>query len=250
MANLIIDIGNTNLKINIFETTVSKRFVFSNNEFFFDDKLMSELTAINIIRCIISQVGEISDISFLAFIESTYVPLHFRYDCKLPIINEYKTPHTLGLDRLAAVYGAKILFPQHNILVIDVGTAITYDLITADSRYLGGNISPGIKLRYKALHDYTKKLPLIENLNELNYHTTLGTSTIEAITFGVENGFFVEVAAMMTTMTEKYNDLIIIFTGGDASYFQQMCSDKVIICQDLVAIGLNDVLERNFSISD
>lgn len=244
MANLIVDIGNTNIKIFIFEIQNFRKFIFSNKDFFFNKELKSEFESININRCIISQVGNLVDENFLNFLKLKYNPLFFNHKCQLPIKICYKTPETLGLDRLAAVCGAVKIFPDTNVLVIDVGTAITYDLVTADKNYLGGNISPGIDLRFKSLNIHTKNLPLIEKKEKFNpeQQNKLGTNTNEAISLGVENGIFYEVSTVISNFSKQYENFKIIFTGGDAPFFKNLFDKQILYEPDLVAIGLNYVL--------
>ena len=129
----------------------------------------------------------------------------------LPIENLYKTPETLGKDRIAAAVGGFDLYPDTNLLIIDAGTAITYDIVNDKKQFLGGNISPGIEMRFKALHQLTGKLPLVENEG---FGKLFGSTTVEAIKAGVQNGVAFEVDKTIDTFKEFYNNLKVIITGG------------------------------------
>jgi type III pantothenate kinase len=163
------------------------------------------------------------------------------HETPLPIKNLYATPQTLGCDRLAAVVGAAHLYPNQNLLVIDAGTAITYELLSAKGEYLGGNISPGISLRFKALHHYTGKLPLCERADS---YAPVGTDTQSAIAAGVLNGVLYEVQANVEQFSLKIPNLIAILTGGDADFFANRLKKPIFVVCDLVLIGLNRILEH------
>jgi type III pantothenate kinase len=160
----------------------------------------------------------------------------------LPIKNEYRTKSTLGKDRLAAVVGANDLYPNTNILVIDAGSAITYDLISAEGKYLGGNISPGIEMRFKALYQFSSKLPKVE---KQPFKKLYGTGTQEAILAGVQHGVVFEVDNAISAFKEFYNNLKVIITGGDAEFFDNKLKNSFFVHFNLLALGLNRILEHN-----
>lgn len=177
-----------------------------------------------------------------------YLKNNFRYllvfdqETALPFVNLYKTKNTLGKDRLAAVAGANNNFPGRNVLVVDAGTAITYDLIDKSGRYLGGNISPGLTLRFKALHEFTGKLPLVKPRQEFRL---LSDKTEDAIAGGVQSGILFEMEGYIGSLKKKYRDLIVIFTGGDAKYFVKKLKSSIFVDPDLVITGLNRILIYN-----
>ena len=160
----------------------------------------------------------------------------------LPIANLYETPETLGKDRIAAAVGANELFPNQNVLVIDAGTAITYDFVSAENQYLGGNISPGLQMRFKALNQFTDKLPLVDSSA---YFSEIGKNTKEAIRGGVQNGILFEIEKTIEIFAEKYEDLQVILTGGDSAFLSQMLNADVLVHLNLTLIGLNRILEFN-----
>ena len=239
--NLVIDIGNTAIKVSIFN---DKTIVFIEK---FSDlnkngiqKIYNRFSKIqNIILSTVKKEKK-EWISFLMDSPSLFFELNSN--TFLPIKNSYKTPLTLGNDRIAAAVGATVLFPKENILVIDAGTAITYELITSDSEYLGGNISLGIETRFKALNFFTGKLPLIEK----NEHTPdFGQNTIDAITTGVQKGLVFEIEGFISEYSKQFGDLKVILTGGDAFFFERMLKKTIFAQPNLVLIGLNRILQYN-----
>ncbi|MDQ3192959.1 MAG: type III pantothenate kinase, partial [Bacteroidota bacterium] len=158
---------------------------------------------------------------------------------------KYLSPETLGKDRLAAVAGASLVFPNVNVLVIDAGTCIKYDFINNKSEYLGGGISPGIKMRYAALNNFTQKLPLLEPIKEVTLLS--GNTTISSIHSGVQLGALSEVKEIINLYLEKYIKITVILTGGDMEFFKPVMSGKNNIFADsfLIHKGLNHILSYN-----
>jgi type III pantothenate kinase len=160
----------------------------------------------------------------------------------LPIENLYESKDSLGPDRLAAAVGANHFFPDTDLLVIDAGTAITYDVIDHNNRYLGGNISPGLETRFKALHAFTKKLPLVERSDNW---PLIGTTTEEAIRAGVQAGIVSEMDAMIDRIHDNWIDCKVILTGGDAFFFDEKLKNTIFVMFELTLLGLNRILEYN-----
>ena len=160
----------------------------------------------------------------------------------MPIVNLYNTPKTLGLDRLAAVVGASIQYPGKNILVIDIGTCMTFDFIDSKRNYHGGNISPGVELRLKAMHHFTSSLPLVIRKNNMNI---LGKSTKEALQNGAFQGLKFEIEGFIKNLTNRTKSLTVILTGGDAVNFGETLESKIFVDPNLVLKGLNDILTYN-----
>lgn len=161
---------------------------------------------------------------------------------ELPIGNLYETPETLGKDRLAAAVGANELFPDRNLLIIDAGTAITFDLVSEKNQFIGGNISPGLEMRFKALNQFTGKLPLVSYSNEFQ---PIGTNTTDAIRAGVQNGILFEIAQTIDLFNRNYQNLQIIMTGGDSIFFDKKLNYSIFVHFNLTLIGLNRILEHN-----
>lgn len=244
--NLIIDIGNTRTKIGLVkgDEIIAIRVV---------DRLTIEILEIlkltNPIQAIIiSNVGEATSLSVLDKIKSWNILfIKLSHETPLPIINKYKTPETLGKDRLAAVVGAKYYYSSMNCLVIDAGTCLTYDFITEDNCYLGGSISPGIEMRYKAMHEFTASLPL---LNKQRLNTFVGYNTVTAMRTGVEAGLTFEVQGFINKYIHKFGQIKVIMTGGDAEYLASKLKNSIFVSPNLVLIGLNKILTYNANLQE
>ena len=154
----------------------------------------------------------------------------------------YETPETLGKDRLAAVVGASFLKPGKDILVIDAGTAITYDFINSKKQYLGGNIAPGINLRLRSLHEFTQRLPLVQVNSE---SPLLGVDTNSALVSGALYGIVFEIDGYISTLKIKYPQLSVFLTGGSTFYFDTKLKSPIFAEKNLVLIGLNRILQYN-----
>ena len=239
--NLAVDIGNSFAKLALLEEgqIVDTFRTALADEAFFASVLRDYPTVDRAI--LLSSRGDVPDVErWLA----KQIPHFIRFDASVPvpIRNGYATPETLGPDRLAAAVGARSIYPDAPVFVVDFGTAITLDLVTADGEYLGGNISPGVAMRFHALHDHTRTLPLCE----LPQHTeTIGRNTSAAIESGVVLGIVREVEGYIRELEERYSGLKIIFTGGDANYFAKRLKSAIFATCDLVVYGLNTILEYN-----
>ncbi len=163
-------------------------------------------------------------------------------DTPLPIKNGYATPETLGFDRLAAAVGAWSQQPGKPLFVIDMGTAVTYDIVLSDGTYMGGNIAPGVQTRLKSLHHYTGKLPLVEPNNVFDL---LGNSTETAIRSGVMQGILFEINGYIEALTLQYPGLFAFLTGGDLIYFDGKLKNGIFVDENLVLTGLNRILHHN-----
>ena len=237
--NLIIDIGNTSTKIAIADGK-EIRFFQRFSELAITD-LMSITSEYKPKRGIVSAVGEIP-VNAVDWLKQN-IPLHIAGpNTNIPIKNDYSTPETLGFDRLAGVVGANYLFPDRHVLVVDIGTAITYDLVTRQGVYKGGAISPGLRLRFKALNSYTTKLPLIEKYEVVDI---IGSSTVECISSGVINGTALEIDGYIDKISSIYDDCMVVLTGGDAYFLANMLKNSIFVNPFLMVIGLNRILEFN-----
>ena len=160
----------------------------------------------------------------------------------LPIINLYRTPASLGKDRLAAAAGAHALYPGKNVLSIDAGTCITYDFLTENSEYLGGGISPGIRMRFRAMNEYTGKLPFIDHTE---YQGLIGQTTEESMASGVLNGVCEEIKGIVDRYLEQYKEITAVITGGDHEFLHNKLKINIFAAPDLVLSGLNEILDYN-----
>ena len=239
--NLTLDIGNTRTKFSIFnkgevvETVSLDEFLPENI-----DVLLEEHPALK--RVILSTVKPTSPELIKSLQNKFEKFIVLDAVTPLPIENCYSTKETLGKDRIAAAVGAFELYPGKNLLVIDAGTALTYDIVTGTGQYLGGNISPGIDMRFMALHQFTGGLPLVKQ-GELN--KLFGSSTEEAIRAGVQNGVIFEVDRTIEAFKDFYTKLQVIITGGNADFFANKLKNSFFVHFNLIALGLNRILEYN-----
>lgn len=237
--NLIIDIGNTFTKVAL---TEGDNIVFADRYEELSKKTFEEIISkYSPKKGIVSAVGKKND-ALLSIFKQNLQIIELDHHTPLPISNLYKTPETLGRDRIAAAVGANYLFPNEDLLVIDSGTAITYDLVTSNAQYLGGAISPGIVLRYKSLNQHTANLPLVTSSD---YNFIVGASTKECIESGVLNGVIGEIEYFINRYNEEFPNLKVVFTGGDANFFVNKLKNSIFVVQNLVIIGLNRILEFN-----
>jgi type III pantothenate kinase len=237
--NLIIDIGNSGTKLAVFSE--DRKIAFKRYEQLTKKVLEEFALKYSISKIISSSVKDtpqlISD--FAAGRSARLVIL--THNSKLPFSIAYQTPETLGTDRIAAIAGAYKTYPGSVALVIDAGTAITYDFLDGDT-YKGGNISPGIDMRFRALNIFTGRLPLLSRSDDF---TSPGTNTSDAIIAGVVTGVVYEINEYIRTFEEKHKDLKVIITGGDGLFLKERISEKNIYLPDIVIDGLNFILEYN-----
>ena len=237
--NLIFDIGNTSTKVALFDGL--KKITSLRTKQYSWDKLKKIFAPYVIERAIISSVRETPEfIIDLATLDIPYVHV-LSYNSKLPFKIQYETPETLGPDRIAAIAGACLLFPGKKVLIIDAGSAITYDFVSGKT-FRGGNISPGISMRFKALNKFTQKLPLAATTEKFK---SPGRNTIEAITAGVINGVIYEINEYIRTFEETHKGIKVVLTGGDSGYLKNRINHKATYMPDIVIEGLNYILEHN-----
>lgn len=236
---LVVDVGNTRIKGAVFEKdTLLEVFVFSKLEL--QTTIQSILNIyVTITDIIIASVSDIDKQNFNKLQIS--LNIHFvSHSDSFPFINQYQTPLTLGIDRMVLASGATLLYPNQNRLVIDAGTCVTYDFIDSDNNFLGGAISPGLGLRYKALHDFTAKLPLltIENPNFF-----IGKSTSQSIHAGVVNGLVYEIDGFIDDYKAIYPNFIIILTGGDADFLANRLKNTIFANSNFLLESLNQTFQ-------
>jgi type III pantothenate kinase len=238
---LTVDVGNTRIKAAVFEQdTIVEVFIFTREE------LLNQLNFIldrfqKIQNMVIASVGKVEKEQFLSL--KNKAEIHFiTHESKFPFTNLYSTPTTLGIDRMVLAAGATLQFPARNRLIIDAGTCITYDFVDENGNYLGGGISPGIRLRYQALHDYTAKLPL---LTKKEPETYIGNSTPESIHTGVINGVALEIDGFIELYKAQYAKFIIILTGGDAEFLAKRLKNTIFANSNFLLESLNQTFQYN-----
>lgn len=238
---LTIDVGNTRIKAAVFEqNTIVELFVFTK------DALINEINFIinkfpKINKTIVASVGNVEKELLLSLKNKTEIHFVTHLD-QFPFTNLYSTPATLGIDRMVLATGAVLQFPNQNRLVIDAGTCITYDFIDEKDNYLGGAISPGIRLRYESLHQQTAKLPLLTKKYPDNF---IGNSTQESIHSGVINGVAVEIDGFINLYKTQYANFIIILTGGDSEFLAIRLKNTIFANSNFLLDSLNQTFQFN-----
>lgn len=243
--NLVIDLGNTFAKCFVSQgSTPLHETKFDAHDFTAIIKYIKELQH-PVSAAILSSVVDHPPALEQALRDRCYT-IVLDHTTPLPVKNNYATPQTLGRDRLAAAIGAHQRFPGEHALAIDAGTCIKYDFVTSKREYLGGGISPGLEMRFKALHTFTDKLPL---LHRAKLAELVGNDTLSSIVSGVQNGALEEVKGMIARYREMYGELNVVLTGGDMDFFIPLVSGKNAIFADpyLALNGLNFILEHNAS---
>jgi type III pantothenate kinase len=235
--NVAIDYGNSSAKVGVFdERRLVEHRVFSHPEEL-RQYLQNFLGECLIISSVSMEAAEVA--SWATNINKLFI---LTSTLPLPVTNRYATPKTLGVDRIAAVCGAQSMFPGAPSLTIDAGTCITYDILDEQANYLGGGISPGLRMRYQAVHTFTKRLPLVEPSGNA---PLIGNSTDTCIQSGVENGLIAEMDGIVAQYAHQFPNLKVILTGGDARFFENKLKAPIFAVPELVLSGLNSILIHN-----
>jgi len=235
--NLVVDYGNSSAKVGIFDhhNLVDQRTFMSM------DELKIFLENYSASNFIISSVTK-DPAMVSAWVTQAKRKYILDPSLPLPLKIKYATPSTLGVDRIAGVCGAQHLYPKTNTLVIDAGTCITYDFLDDQGNFLGGGISPGLKMRFQAVHEFTAKLPLVSVVDTAEL---IGDSTEGCIQSGVINGVVEELNGIIRLYQQKFEGLVVILTGGDSRFFENKMKGSIFAVPELVLSGLNSILIHN-----
>ncbi len=246
--NLIVDVGNTAVKLAVFD----------KGQLVFDESLSASQSKVDggqfiervkaifnhypgIAWAIVSSVGNLNKKNIKAL--TVFCKVHtLDYRSKTPFKNSYASPQTLGVDRIALATAAFYRNPKANTLVIDAGTCVTYDMINDYGEYLGGAISPGLNMRYRALHEQTSKLPLLQAESPLDL---IGNSTVTSMHSGVVNGICHEIDGIIDQYKSRFSHLTVILTGGDAQFLSKRLKNTIFADSKFLMVGLNHLLEYN-----
>ncbi len=233
MPNLVIDHGNTNCKI----ATFNERQLVDIQLFESSDSKAIEgfINSANTDRGIYASVSD-QHLNLEPHI------LTFDSSMSLPFEMSYDTPETLGLDRIAAAAGAYAVNTESDHLVIDIGTCMTVDVLSAQNGFEGGSIAPGLHLRLKSMHEGTGRLPLIEEVNPTGW---IGKSTVESMTNGSVNGMEMEIMGRISRFHDHYPNGLVHLTGGDMELFAEVLKNHIFADPNLVLKGLNEILLFN-----
>lgn len=235
---LAIDIGNTRLKWCLFNqrTVVQSGIIEGIEIHLLTDLLNTFPQAKTVVASVVALKQEMVDVLERnnAFMISHHTPI--------PIINNYQTPETLGMDRLCSAIGGASLFPAQPVLVVDAGTCLKFEFVDNNNTYQGGTIAPGLQMRFKALNSYTAKLPLIAAKPS---NLIVGKSTEEAIRIGVQQGMKLEIEAMIRQMQALHPELRTVGTGGDFGFFANALKTHIFADPLLVLRGINEIYLHN-----
>lgn len=235
--NLVIDSGNSAAKVGIFDhQNLMEKYTFTSPEKLRD--FLENSTAQNVIVSSVKHDAE----QIISWAVHALKKFTLHYSLPVPVVNLYATPATLGADRLAGVCGAQQLFPFQHCLVIDAGTCITYDFVDKEGNYHGGGISPGLTMRFQAVHTFTTKLPLVSSKENV---PLIGNSTEGSIQSGVINGLLAEIEGIINQYDKRFEGLRVILCGGDAAFFENQTKASIFASPELVLIGLNSILNYN-----
>jgi len=234
---LAIDSGNTYSKVGWFD---DNRLIKSMSGLGFGE--MIEAVRTSPVRRIIFSSVSYSLEEFSDALQLNVPVLRLSNSTPMPIGINYGTPETLGADRLAAAAGANCLYPGSDLIVIDAGTCITYDLIDAEGVFQGGAIAPGLRMRFRAMHEFTRRLPLIE---EIDNKMLIGKTTVTAMQSGVLNGMIAEIEGMAGAYRREYPEAKVVMCGGDLGFFESRLKLPIFAVPELVLIGLNRILQYN-----
>ena len=238
MTTLTIDIGNTLAKLAVFQN--NEMLDFQSVERLEAKHISEILNQFSLDGYIVSSVAKMPD--FLQDLLRGVKHVKFDHQTSIPITNKYETPETLGLDRLALAVAATKLAPQTDVLVISAGTCITYDFITSKNEYIGGAISPGLRMRARAMHEFTERLPLVDLPMEIGY---CGSNSTSAIQSGILKGVQDEIEAKIVFFKEGNPAGKIFLTGGDQNYLVNSIKNRTFAVSNMVLIGLNEILQHN-----
>lgn len=239
--NLVVDIGNSSAKVAVCDNgQVVANYCYVD----FTEQVINQLTSEHpSLRAAIISTTRFNDTKVEEYLKSQ-IPntLVLSYLTPIPLKNLYATPQTLGMDRLAATVGAWSLAPGRDLLIFDFGTAITVDKVTKDGEYIGGNIAPGLDMRFRALNHYTQRLPLLDyNAVEEDVTSEFGSSTTSAIWCGVVRGIEHEINGYINQNPSAE----VFFTGADAKYFDKSVKSAIFADYQLVVKGLERIIEYN-----
>ena len=239
--NLIIDIGNTQTKVAVFDAGEVVQTICMEE---LSPKRLNDIRLLypGLTKAILSSVADADAALLKSLREEFGFFVEFNHQTPVPIENGYRSPETLGFDRMAAAVGGITVFPGKDLLVIDAGTALTMDMVDKNGRFLGGNISPGLNMRFRALHEFTKRLPEVERLEQW---AEVGNTTETAIRAGVQNGMIFEMDGMIDRVKKEWTSCQIILTGGDSFFFDKKLKNTIFVKFEITLIGLNRILEYN-----
>ena len=236
---LVIDVGNTRVKAAVFKKTVLEQLVVIDKDKF-SSQIGDFVENFSVKKAIISSVGRLTEAQRRS-VQLRFPTTLLSHTTPVPFKNLYATPSTLGVDRIGLMAAFAKAYTNKSGLVIDAGSCITYDFINARGEYIGGAISPGIRLRYEAMHNYTAKLPL---LKITDVYSLIGESTETAMHSGVINGTIQEIEGVIEQYKKEHNIDVIVITGGDGEFLSKRLKNSIFAHSNFLLEGLNYILTQ------
>lgn len=235
---IAVDIGNTRTKVAVHDGhKVCEPYVIHHEP---SERFLEELRSLDLSRGIISSVSANTDLWQKRLPQLDWLMLD--HNTRLPFANNYATPQTLGLDRIALAAAAVHSFPSKNTLVIDAGTCVTYDFVNNTSTYLGGGIAPGLRMRAEAMASFTARLPKVEVPTSAKL---IGDSTESCMQSGALNGLAAEIEGIINRYQEQFADLHVVLTGGDAKTLAPLIKNNIFARPKFLLEGLHGILAFN-----
>lgn len=237
--DFIIDIGNTRVKYATFH-----KGLLQSAGYCIDTELVRLINSIDstLSRVMLSSVKPVSKEVILAIETKGVDTIFLSSKLQMPFKNNYETPHSIGADRLALAAGGQKMFPNKDVLVVDIGTCMTFDFIDAKAVYCGGAISPGLHMRLQSLNAFTGKLPLVDLKPPIDL---IGRSTNESILSGVVNGMIKELDGIIDEYKMRYPEVKIILTGGDIAFFDKKLKNSIFADAEILLKGMHFILEQH-----
>jgi type III pantothenate kinase len=238
-VSICLDFGNTNMKAAIFlGDRLIDKIIFNPEEALEKLKMLIDFhnPQKSILSSVVNHAKEIENLL------QTHTKFHLlSTNTKIPFLNAYGSPETLGHDRIALVAGLAKQFPKEDSLVISIGTCITYNFLAKNNAFRGGAISPGIELRLRALNEFTQKLPYVSREGHISI---LGYDTETSIRSGVVNGIAAEMDGMIDRYEAQYGRINAVLTGGDGAFFESRLKSKIFADTHFLFKGLYAILEQ------
>ena len=238
---LVLDIGNTLGKLVVYSKGDEAFSTTFEHGAMLDLIKKTRLKYPGIAQTILCTVVAVNP-QTIAFLDSIGALITVNSQMKLPFDNRYETPETLGADRIGLVAAAAFKFPKKNCLIVDAGSCVTYDFISSDGVYRGGAISPGLQMRFKAMHEHTNKLPFVTIKED---YIALGTDTQKSILAGTVNGLVYEIEGWQKSLETTHKDLTLILTGGDAQFLSKRLKNTIFAHSNFLVEGLSQLLDYN-----
>lgn len=239
--NLVLDIGNSTVKMAVFKGDyLVESFNSTADQFEHSvDRILEKHQSIN--RALIAAVSDFN-LGIIEKLSAQCVVQKLDHTFNFPFKNLYKTPKSLGLDRVALASGAVKQYPKTNVLIIDAGTCMTFDFVDVKSQYWGGAISPGLRMRYKAISSQTSRLP---HLSPEVPRSVMGETTKDSIHSGIVHGMLQEIEGTVGVYRNKFPELTVVMTGGDRDFLCKQLKISIFAVSNLLLEGLNHILELN-----